>query len=60
MILPAMGEHILRTCRSSGASWYPETGHAPFVEDPTRFNRELAAFAHKAQAQQRIGMLRTG
>ena len=34
VILPAMGDHILKTCPSGAASWYPETGHAPFLEDP--------------------------
>jgi pimeloyl-ACP methyl ester carboxylesterase len=44
VILPAMGEHILKTCRSASASWYPDTGHAPFLEDAARFNSELAKF----------------
>jgi pimeloyl-ACP methyl ester carboxylesterase len=48
VILPAMGEQILKKCRTSTASWYPEAGHAPFLEDPLRFNRELAEFASKA------------
>ncbi len=25
-------------------SLYPEAGHAPFFDEPDRFNRELAAF----------------
>jgi pimeloyl-ACP methyl ester carboxylesterase len=50
VVLPAMGDHILRTCRASTASWYPEAGHAPFLEDPLRFNRELAGFVRKARA----------
>jgi non-heme chloroperoxidase len=25
-------------------SLYPEAGHAPFYDEPDRFNRELAAF----------------
>jgi non-heme chloroperoxidase len=49
VILPAMGDHILKTCPSVAASWYPETGHAPFLEDPSRFNRELADFAREAK-----------
>jgi pimeloyl-ACP methyl ester carboxylesterase len=49
VILPAMGDQILKTCRTSTASWYPETGHAPFLEDPSRFNRELADFAREAK-----------
>jgi pimeloyl-ACP methyl ester carboxylesterase len=50
VVLPAMADHILRTCRTSTASWYPETGHAPFLEDSPRFNRELADFVHEARA----------
>ena len=50
VILPAMGDRILKTCRASTASWYPEIGHAPFLEDPTRFNRELAGFVRKVGA----------
>lgn len=48
VVLPAMGEHILKTCRTSTASWYDRTGHAPFLEDAPRFNRELAAFVRAA------------
>ena len=50
VILPAMGDQILRTCRTSVASWYTGVGHAPFIEDPSRFNRELADFARKTFA----------
>jgi pimeloyl-ACP methyl ester carboxylesterase len=45
VVLPAMGEHILSKCRSGRASWYADAAHAPFLEDPSRFNRELADFA---------------
>lgn len=50
VVLPAMGEQILKKCRTSTASWYPETGHAPFLEDTARFNRELAEFARQSSA----------
>ena len=50
VVLPAMAEHILATCPSARGSWYPETGHAPFLEEPARFNRELADFAGQAWA----------
>jgi non-heme chloroperoxidase len=49
VVLPAMGNTILKTCATSTASWYPDAAHAPFMEDPSRFNRELAEFARRAQ-----------
>jgi pimeloyl-ACP methyl ester carboxylesterase len=42
VVLPAMAEHILATCRSAQASWYDAVGHAPQLEEPARFNQELA------------------
>ena len=42
IILPSMAEHILRLCPTAHASWYDGVGHAPFAEEPGRFNRELA------------------
>ncbi len=45
VILPAMGEHNARTIPRAKASYYPGVGHAPFWEDPDRFNAELHAFA---------------
>jgi pimeloyl-ACP methyl ester carboxylesterase len=45
LVLPAMGEHILRTCARATASWYEGVGHLPFLEAPDRFNSELAEFA---------------
>jgi len=49
VILPTMGEHILNTCPSAKASWYEGVGHLPFMENPERFNQELAAFTQQAQ-----------
>jgi pimeloyl-ACP methyl ester carboxylesterase len=49
--LPAMGAHILDVCLTAKASWYEGVGHAPFLEEPERFNEELAAFVHRAQAR---------
>jgi non-heme chloroperoxidase len=46
IILPAMGRHILSMCSGAIASWYPATGHAPFLESPNRFNTELAQFVN--------------
>lgn len=28
------------------ASWYSATGHAPFLENPDRFNKEPSRFVH--------------
>jgi non-heme chloroperoxidase len=40
--LPAMADHILATCPTAHASWYDGVGHAPHLEEPERFNSELA------------------
>lgn len=32
------------------ASWYGGIGHVHFLEDPERFNRELADFARRVNA----------
>jgi len=42
VVLPAMAEHILSVCPTAEASWYDGVGHAPHLEAPERFNRELA------------------
>ena len=41
IVLPAMGEHILEACPTAQASWYESVGHAPMLEDQSRFNREI-------------------
>lgn len=41
IVLPSMAEHVLDSCPTALASWYDQAGHAPFLEDPLRFNREL-------------------
>jgi pimeloyl-ACP methyl ester carboxylesterase len=53
VLLPAMGQHILDQCPTARASWYEDVGHAPFVEDTRRFNRELAEFVGRAGAVRR-------
>lgn len=53
VVLPAMGRRILEKCRVASASWYPGTGHIPFMEDAPRFNRELAAFVRSASRMPR-------
>jgi pimeloyl-ACP methyl ester carboxylesterase len=42
VVLPAMAEHVLATCPTAEASWYEGVGHVPHLEEPERFNRELA------------------
>ena len=48
MVLPAMAEYILNHCKTAKVSWYDGVGHAPFLEDPLRFNTELKHFAVSA------------
>ena len=50
VVLPAMAEHVLATCPTAEASWYEGVGHVPHLEEPERFNRELAALARRARA----------
>ena len=49
IVLPSMAEHILRTCPTAQASWYDRAGHVPFVEDPSRFNHELAELTRSSR-----------
>ncbi len=49
VVLPAMARLIQERCPKARLSEYPETGHAPFLEDPQRFNRELAEFVLAAR-----------
>jgi pimeloyl-ACP methyl ester carboxylesterase len=49
VVLPAMAEHVLATCPTATASWYEDTGHAPHLEEPGRFNRELAELTRNAR-----------
>jgi pimeloyl-ACP methyl ester carboxylesterase len=50
VVLPAMAEHVLATCPAAEPAWYDGVGHTPFLEQPERFNRELAALARRASA----------
>ena len=45
VVLPAAGEQHAALIPRSRHSVYRDTGHAPFLEDPDRFNRELREFA---------------
>lgn len=44
-VLPAMAEHVLEVCPNAEASWYDGVGHLSNLEEPERFNRELADLA---------------
>jgi non-heme chloroperoxidase len=46
--LLASGEHIAARVPGARLSVYEEVAHAPFWEDPERFDRELAAFVRAA------------
>jgi pimeloyl-ACP methyl ester carboxylesterase len=50
IVLPAMAEHVLATCPTAEPSWYEAVGHTPHLEQPERFNRELAALTRRARA----------
>jgi pimeloyl-ACP methyl ester carboxylesterase len=47
VVLPAMAKHVLATCPTAEASWYDGVGHVPFLENPERFNRELAELTRR-------------
>ena len=57
--LPIAGEHIVASCRNASGSFYEGVGHAPFVERPERFNRELARSRqrHFPESAERSGQL---
>jgi non-heme chloroperoxidase len=48
--LPAMAEHVLATCPTAEPSWYEAVGHTAHLEDPDRFNRELAALTRRVSS----------
>jgi non-heme chloroperoxidase len=51
VVLPAMAEHILATCPVAEPAWYDGVGHTPHLEQPERFNRELAALTRRITSQ---------
>jgi pimeloyl-ACP methyl ester carboxylesterase len=53
VVLPAMAEHVLATCPTAEASWYDGVGHVPHLEEPERFNSELAELTRRARRQPR-------
>jgi len=48
-VLPTMADYILNHCKIAEVSWYEGIGHAPFLEEPLRFNTELKRFAVSAR-----------
>jgi non-heme chloroperoxidase len=44
IVLPLAAEMTAQAIPGSRLSWFDTCGHAPFQEDPTRYNRELTAF----------------
>lgn len=50
VVLPAMAEHVLATCPTAEASWYEGVGHLPHLQEPERFNRELAGLTQRVRA----------
>jgi non-heme chloroperoxidase len=50
IVLPAMADHVLATCPTAEPSWYEAVGHTAHLEQPERFNRELAALTRRARA----------
>jgi non-heme chloroperoxidase len=49
VVLPAMAEHVLAECPTAEASWYDGVGHVPHLEEPGRFNRELAELTRRVR-----------
>ena len=48
VVLPTMADYLLNHCKTAEVSWYDGVGHAPFLEEPLRFNTELKRFAANA------------
>jgi pimeloyl-ACP methyl ester carboxylesterase len=50
IVLPAMADHILAVCPTAEPAWYDGAAHVPHLEEPERFNRELAALSRRVRA----------
>lgn len=51
IVLLRSGEHIVELVPHATTSYYDGVGHATFLEDAARFNRELAGFVRKANGK---------
>jgi non-heme chloroperoxidase len=51
VVLPAMAEHIVATCPTAEASWYEGMGHLTHLQEPERFNHELAELTRRARSR---------
>ena len=49
VVLPRAAERTAEAIKGSRISWFDQSGHSPFAEEPQRFNRELAAFVKSCQ-----------
>ena len=49
VVLPAMAEHVLATCRTAEASWNDGIAHLPHLEEPERVNCELADLTRRVR-----------
>ncbi len=50
IVLPAAAEHINKQIINSQLSYYNSCAHAPFLQEPERFNHELATFVRALHA----------
>jgi non-heme chloroperoxidase len=48
VVRPAAGEHTAATVPGATLRRYDQAGHAPHIDQPERFNRDLAAFVRSA------------
>lgn len=56
IVLPAMGEHITATVPGAVASCYEHSAHAPFLEEASRFNQEIAEFARSVGQSKQVNL----
>jgi pimeloyl-ACP methyl ester carboxylesterase len=47
VVMPAMAKALKVAAPACELSEYPNVGHAPFLEEPSRFNEELTVFAQR-------------